>query len=100
VQTLWLKLSGYIQVSTFKRGNYSRKAKIYATSASCSVAVGGTVASSAVAGGGTEAVVNGVAEVGAKEAAEAAEGEIIDTMAGVNFFAFSKKGFNSDRVRP
>jgi hypothetical protein len=89
-----------LKVSTFKRENYSREAKIYATSASCSVAVGGTVASSAVAGGGAEAVVTGVAEVGAKEAAEAAEGEIIDTMAGVNFFAFSKKGFNSDRVRP
>jgi hypothetical protein len=58
------------------------------------------VASSAVAGGGAEAVVNGIAEVGAKEATEAAEGEIIETMAGVNFFAFSKKGFNSDRVRP
>jgi hypothetical protein len=64
------------------------------------VAVGGTVASSAVAGGGAEAVVSGIAEVGVKEATEAAEGEIIDTMAGVNFFAFSKKGFNYDRVRP
>jgi hypothetical protein len=100
MQTLWLKFSGCIQVSTFKRGNYSRKAKIYATSASCSVAVGGTVALSAVAGGGAEVVVNGIAEVGAKEATAAAEGEIIDIMAGVNFFAFSKKGFNSDWVRP
>jgi hypothetical protein len=62
--------------------------------------MGGTVESLVVAGGGTEAVVNGIVEVGTKEAAEAAEGEIIDTMAGVNFFAFSKKGFNSDRVRP
>jgi hypothetical protein len=58
------------------------------------------VASSAVAGGGAEEVVNEIAEVGAKEAAEAAEGEIMDTMAGDNFFTFSKKGFNSDRVRP
>jgi hypothetical protein len=98
VQTLWLKFSGNIQVSTFKRGNYRIKAKVYATSAPCSVVVGGTVASSAVAGGGAEAVANGIAEVGTKEAAEAAEGEIIDTMAGVNFVAFSKKGFNSDRV--
>jgi hypothetical protein len=47
-----------------------------------------------------EAVVNGIAEVGANEAAEAAEGDIMDTMAGVNFFAFSKKGFNSNRVQP
>jgi hypothetical protein len=100
VQTLWLKFSGCIKVSTFKRGNYRREAKIYATSASCSVAVGGMVASSAVAGGGAEAVITGIAEVGAKEATEATEGEIIDTIAGVNFFAFSKKGFNSDRVRP
>jgi hypothetical protein len=35
-----------------------------------------------------------------KEAAEAAEGEMIDTMAGANFFAFSKKTFSSERVWP
>jgi hypothetical protein len=89
-----------LKVFTFKRGNHSRETKIYATSAFCSMAVGGTVASSSVAGGGAEGVMTGVAEVDAKEATEATEGEIINTMAGVNFFAFSKKGFNSDRVRP
>jgi hypothetical protein len=73
--------------------------RIYATSAFRSMAEEGMVASSSAARGGAEAVTR-VEEVGAKEAAEAAEGEIIDTMAGVNFFAFSKKGFNSDRVRP
>jgi hypothetical protein len=31
---------------------------------------------------------------------EAAEGEIIDTMPGAYFFAFSKKGFSSKRGRP
>jgi hypothetical protein len=40
-------------------------------------------AGSFVAGGGTEDVT------------EATEGEIIDTRAGANFFAFSKKAFNS-----
>jgi hypothetical protein len=37
---------------------------------------------------------------GAVDVAEAAEGEIIDASAGTNFFAFSKKAFNSARVRP
>jgi hypothetical protein len=50
--------------------------------------------------GGAESAIAGVEEVGIKEAAEAAEGEIIDTMAGANFFAFSKKAFSSERVRP
>jgi hypothetical protein len=72
--------------------------RIYATSAFCSME--GMVASSSAAGGGAKVAVTGVEEVGAKEAAEAAEGEIIDTMAGVNFFAFSKKAFSSKRVRP
>jgi hypothetical protein len=58
------------------------------------------VASASAVEGGVEVAVAGVEEVGVKEAAEAAEGEIIDTMAGVNFFAFSKKAFSSDRVRP
>jgi hypothetical protein len=44
--------------------------------------------------------VAGVEEVGVKEDVEATEGEIIDTMAGENFFAFSKKAFSSERVRP
>jgi hypothetical protein len=50
--------------------------------------------------GGVGSAITGVEEVGAGEAAEAAEGEIIDTMAGANFFAFSKKAFSSKRVRP
>jgi hypothetical protein len=50
--------------------------------------------------GGVGSTVAGVKEAGIEEAAEAAEGEIIDTMAGTNFFAFSKKAFSSERVRP
>jgi hypothetical protein len=50
--------------------------------------------------GGAESAIAGVEEVGVKEAAKAAEGEIIDTMAGANFFTFSKKAFSSERVRP
>jgi hypothetical protein len=50
--------------------------------------------------GGVGSAIAGVEEVGVKEAAEAAEGEMIDTMAGTNFFAFSKKAFSSERVRP
>jgi hypothetical protein len=50
--------------------------------------------------GGAELAIAGAEEVGIKEAAEAAEGEMIDTMAGASFFAFSKKAFNSERVRP
>jgi hypothetical protein len=58
------------------------------------------MAKSAPAQGGTGSAIARVEEVGIKEAAEAAEGEIIDTMVGVNFFAFSKKAFSSERVRP
>jgi hypothetical protein len=50
--------------------------------------------------GGTESAIAGVEEGGTTEATAAAEGEIIDTMAGTNFFAFSKKDFSSERVRP
>jgi hypothetical protein len=45
--------------------------------------------------GGAGSSVAGVKGVGAVEVVEAAEGEIIDTRAGANFFAFSKKAFNS-----
>jgi hypothetical protein len=38
--------------------------------------------------GGTESAVAGVKEGGVTEAAEAAKGEMIDTMAGASFFAF------------
>jgi hypothetical protein len=50
--------------------------------------------------GSTGSAVAGVEEVGVEEAAEAAEGEIIDMMAGKNFFAFPKKAFSSKWVRP
>jgi hypothetical protein len=50
--------------------------------------------------GGTSSVIAGVKEAGAEEATKATEGEIINTMAGANFFAFSKKTFSSERVRP
>jgi hypothetical protein len=50
--------------------------------------------------GNTGSAVAGVEEAGVEEAAEAAGGEIIDTMAGTNFLAFSKKAFRSERVRP
>jgi hypothetical protein len=53
-----------------------------------------------VVGGGADSLVAGVEEAGVEEAAEAAEGEIFATMAGANFFAFSKKAFSSERVRP
>jgi hypothetical protein len=41
-----------------------------------------------------------VAGIGAADVAEATEGEIMDTRADANFFAFSKKVFSSERVRP
>jgi hypothetical protein len=50
--------------------------------------------------GGARSAIAGAEEADAEEAAEAAEGEIIDTMVGANFFAFSKKAFSSERVRP
>jgi hypothetical protein len=48
--------------------------------------------------GGAESAVAGVEEGGVTEVAEAAEGEMIDIMAGASFFAFSKKAFSSERV--
>jgi hypothetical protein len=42
-------------------------------------------------GGGIRPLVVGVEETGVAEVDEAAEGEIIDTMPGAYFFAFSKK---------
>jgi hypothetical protein len=50
--------------------------------------------------GGTELAIAGVGEGGVREVAEAAEGEMIDTMAGASFFALSKKVFSSEWVRP
>jgi hypothetical protein len=51
-------------------------------------------------GGGTDPLVAGVKEISVVAAAEADEGEIIDTMPGANLFAFSKKAFSSERGRP
>jgi hypothetical protein len=42
-------------------------------------------------GGGIDPLVAGVEETGVAKVEEAAEGEIIDTMPGAYFFAFSKK---------
>jgi hypothetical protein len=49
-----------------------------------------------IEGGAGSSVAGG----GAVDVVEAVEGEIIDARAGANFFAFSKKAFNSARVRP
>jgi hypothetical protein len=56
----------------------------------------GVVDVAAAPGGGIGAPKEGVKEAGAK-VEEAAEGEIINMMPGVYFFAFSKKPRNSDR---
>jgi hypothetical protein len=52
------------------------------------VAEEGVAEAAPVVGGGADSLVAGIKEAGAEEAAEAAEGEIIATMAGANFFAF------------
>jgi hypothetical protein len=64
------------------------------------VAEEGAAAAAPVVGGGADSLVARIKGAGAGEVAEAAEGEIIATMAGANFFAFSKKAFSSERVRP
>jgi hypothetical protein len=64
------------------------------------VAEEGMAKSAPAVEGGVESAIAGVEEVVVSEAAEAAEGEMIDTMAGTNFFAFSKKAFSSERVQP
>jgi hypothetical protein len=56
--------------------------------------------SAPVVEGAAELAITGVEEVGMKEAAEATKGEMINTMAGASFFAFSKKAFSPKRVRP
>jgi hypothetical protein len=53
-----------------------------------------------VLGGGIDPLVAGVEETGVVEVDEAAEGEIIDTMPGAYFFAFSKKPRSSERGQP
>jgi hypothetical protein len=51
-------------------------------------------------GGGADPLVTRVVETGVVEVAEAAEGEIIDTMRGAYLFAFLKKAFSSERGQP
>jgi hypothetical protein len=51
-------------------------------------------------GGGIDPLVARVKETDAVEVEEAAEGEIIYTMPGTYFFAFSKKPRSSERGRP
>jgi hypothetical protein len=51
-------------------------------------------------GGGTDPLVARVKEIGVVPVTEGPEGEIIDTMPGAYFFAFSKKAFSSKRGRP
>jgi hypothetical protein len=87
-----------LKVFTFKRRNLNlQRSQVYATSAFCSVAEEGMTNSSPAVNGGAGSSTTGG---GAADAAEAAEGEIIATSAGANFFAFSKKVFLSSRVRP
>jgi hypothetical protein len=54
-----------------------------------------TISALAIDGGARSSVAGG-----AVDAAEAAEGEIMATSVGANFFALSKKAFISSRVRP
>jgi hypothetical protein len=61
------------------------------------VAEEGAAEAAPVVEGGADSLVTGVKEAGVEEAAG---GEIIAMMAGANFFAFSKKAFSSERVRP
>jgi hypothetical protein len=74
--------------------------QVYATSASRSAAEEGVAKDASAFGGGTDSFIAGVKETGVEKAAEAAEGEIIATMAGANLFAFSKKAFSSEWERP
>jgi hypothetical protein len=51
-------------------------------------------------GGGMDPLVAEVEETGVAEVVEATEGEIMDTMHGAYFFAFSKKTRSSKTGRP
>jgi hypothetical protein len=74
--------------------------QVYATLALRSAADVGVAEAALALGGGTDPLVAGVEEIGIVEVAEAAEGEISDTMPGAYFFAFSKKAFSSKQGRP
>jgi hypothetical protein len=82
-----------------KTKNY-KGGQVYATSASRSAAEAGVAEVAPASGGGTDPLVTGVEEISIILGAEAAEGEIIDTMPGAYFFAFSKKAFSSAQGRP
>jgi hypothetical protein len=60
----------------------------------------GTKEVAPVLGGGIGPIVVGVEETGIAEVDEASEGDIIDTMPGTYFFAFSKKPHSSERGQP
>jgi hypothetical protein len=77
-----------------KTENY-KGGQVYATSASRSAVEVGVAEVAPASGGGTDPLVAGVEEIGVVLVAEAAEGEIIDTMRGAYFFTFSKKAFSS-----
>jgi hypothetical protein len=79
-----------------KLKNY-KGSRVYATSALCSMVEEGTAASLPEVDGGTGF---SAVEAGAAGTAEAAEGEIVVSNAGANFFALSKKTFISSRVWP
>jgi hypothetical protein len=86
----------YIENSNWKL----QRSRDYATSAFCSMAKEGMTNSAPAVEGGMGSSVARVKEGEAEEVAEATDGEIIDTRADANFFAFLKKAFNSERVRP
>jgi hypothetical protein len=74
--------------------------QVYTTSASRSAAEAGVAEAAPTLGGGTDPLVAGVEEIGVVPVAEAAEGEIIDTMPSAYFFAFLKKAFSSAWGQP
>jgi hypothetical protein len=80
--------------------NITKGGQVYATSASRSAADVGVAKAAPALGGGTDPLVTGVEEIGVVPIAEAAEGEIIDTMPGAYFLAFSKNSFSSEQGRP
>jgi hypothetical protein len=88
------------EFATSKRKENYKGGQVYATSASRSVAEEGIAEAAPASGGGIDPLVAGVEEIGIVLVAEATKGEIIDTMPGAYFFAFSKKGFSSKQGRP
>jgi hypothetical protein len=103
VQALWLKFSGYIQLRVYYikvKLEITKGGQVYATLASRSVAEVGVAEAAPASRGGTDPLVARVEEIGVVVDAEATEGEIIDTMPGAYFFAFSKKAFSSEQGRP